>query len=88
MLKFKLDAPLADGDQVEVVRQEYRLTVPNTWQAASKAGADVLYKVPDIKYTDLGVTVAPVRISTLQQLGDVDAVGKRLIATERQKVCN
>ena len=66
--------------------QGYQIEVPVAWEQTGKAGADALFKVPNAKYTDLGVTITPVRISRLDQLGDVDAIGQRLIATERQKV--
>ena len=46
----------------------------------------MLFVDPDRKSTTVGVTVSPVRIASLQQFGDVAAVGKRLLDTERAKV--
>ena len=50
-----------------------------------KAGADALFKDPKLKSTDLGVTVTPIRIKKLEQLGDVKAAGERLLDAERKK---
>ena len=47
----------------------------------------MLFKAPNLKATDLGVTISPVRIKRLDQLGDVAAVGDRLLAAEKKKVC-
>lgn len=38
------------------------------------------------KAADVGVTVSPIRIRSLEQFGDVGAVGDRLLAAERSKV--
>ena len=51
-----------------------------------KAGADILFLDPERKSTTVGVTVSPVRIASLEQFGDVPAVGKRLLDAERAKV--
>lgn len=63
----------------------------NPWNPAAckqvdKAGADVLFKDPKLKSTDLGVTVNAIRIKRLEQLGDVTAAGERLLNAERKKV--
>ncbi len=50
------------------------------------AGADVLFVEPADKAGDIGVTVSPVRIKSLEQFGDLTAVGDRLLAAERSKV--
>lgn len=41
---------------------------------------------PASKAGDIGVTVSPVRIKSLEQFGDLSAVGDRLLAAERSKV--
>ena len=51
-----------------------------------KSGADVLFLDPARKSTTVGVTVSPVRITSLESFGDVAAVGKRLLDAERAKV--
>lgn len=50
------------------------------------AGADVLFVEPSGKAGDVGVTVSPVRIKSLEQFGDLKAVGDRLLAAESSKV--
>lgn len=44
-----------------------------------KAGADSLFRDPSKKSTNVGVTVYPVRIASLDQFGDLQAVGERLL---------
>ena len=50
------------------------------------AGADILFVEPASKAGDIGVTVSPVRIKSLEQFGNLTAVGDRLLAAERSKV--
>ncbi len=44
-----------------------------------KAGADVLFQDPAKKSTSVGITVYPVTISTLEEFGNLAAVGRRLL---------
>lgn len=44
-----------------------------------KMGADVLFRDPAVKSTSVGVTVYPVTISSLEEFGDLEAVGRRLL---------
>lgn len=67
-------------------KNSYSLRRPSDWNQVEKAGADALFKAPDLRSTDLGVTVSPVRIKHLDQLGDVNTVGGRLLAAEKKKV--
>ena len=46
-----------------------------------KAGADSLFRDPVKKSTNVGVTVYPVTIASLEQFGDLTAVGQRLLGT-------
>lgn len=76
----------ADGlIMFENSKQKYRLQRPTSWEQVEKAGADALFKDPKLKSTDLGVTVTPIRIKRLEQLGDVTAAGERLLNAERKK---
>jgi hypothetical protein len=50
------------------------------------AGADVLFEDPARRSTSVGVTVSPVRVASIEQFGDLQAVGKRLLDAERKKV--
>lgn len=68
------------------VKGIYSLQRPKDWEQVEKAGANALFKAPTLKSTDLGVTVSPVRIKRLDQLGDITAIGERLLAAERKKV--
>ena len=47
----------------------------------------MLFEDPSQKGTNLGVTVTPVRISSLEQFGSIDAIGEKLLNVERSKVC-
>lgn len=51
----------------------------------SKAGADSLFRDPSRKSTTVGVTVYPVTINSLEQFGDLQSVGERLLGAEREK---
>ena len=79
--------PAASIVNFEDKKKTYSLQRPKDWEQVEKAGADVLFKAPNLKSTDLGVTISPVRIKRLDQLGDVAAVGDRLLAAEKKKVC-
>jgi len=50
------------------------------------AGADVLFEDPGRRSTSVGVTVSPVRVASIEQFGDLEAVGQRLLDAERKKV--
>jgi hypothetical protein len=58
----------------------------NGWGGGTCAGADILFVDPNGKAADIGVTVSPVRIRTLEQFGDLGTVGDKLLAAERSKV--
>jgi hypothetical protein len=46
----------------------------------------VLFEDPGRRSTSVGVTVSPVRVASIEQFGDLEAVGKRLLDAERKKV--
>lgn len=52
----------------------------------AETGADVLFVEPRSKAADVGITVSPIRIRSLEQFGDLAAVGERLLTAERSKV--
>ncbi|BDA46952.1 PsbP domain-containing protein 2, chloroplastic [Coccomyxa sp. Obi] len=66
-------------------KQDYKFQIPSDWQKTDKSGADVLFVEPSGKAGDIGVTVSPVRIKSLEQFGDLKAVGDRLLAAESSK---
>lgn len=47
----------------------------------------MLFEDPARRSTSVGVTVSPVRVASIDQFGDLDAVGRRLLDVERRKVC-
>jgi hypothetical protein len=59
--------------------QGYSLLRPSGWEQVDKAGADSLFRDPGKKSTNVGVTVYPVMIASLDQFGDLQAVGERLL---------
>jgi hypothetical protein len=67
-------------------KQGYRLELPASWQDKSKAGADALFEDPLRPSTNVGITVAPVRVSNIAQFGDLNTVSSRLLAAEQKKV--
>ena len=64
----------------------YSMRLPHGWTEKQKAGANALFENPDIKSTNIGVTVSPVRVDSLQAFGDIDSVADKLLAAERKKV--
>lgn len=67
-------------------KKRYQLQLPAGWQQKQKAGADALFEDPERKSSNIGVTVAPVRVKTLQEFGDIDVVADKLLAAEQNKV--
>ncbi|GFR47895.1 hypothetical protein Agub_g9642 [Astrephomene gubernaculifera] len=66
-------------------KQQYRLLVPASWDVKGKAGADVLFEDPSRRSTSVGITVSPVKVSSLEQFGGLREVGDRLLQAERNK---
>ncbi|KAL4448568.1 hypothetical protein ABPG75_005787 [Micractinium tetrahymenae] len=65
--------------------QGYTLMRPASWEQVGKAGADALFRDPEQKSTSVGVTVYPVTIDSLEQFGNLQTVGERLLNTEKEK---
>ena len=67
-------------------QDRYHIEYPAAWKETSKSGASVLLQDPERKSTTVGVTVTPVRIAKLEEIGDPSAVAEKLIAAEKAKV--
>eukprot|EP00879_Flechtneria_rotunda_P019291 GHRR01020260.1.p1 GENE.GHRR01020260.1~~GHRR01020260.1.p1 ORF type:complete len:172 (+),score=54.67 GHRR01020260.1:133-648(+) len=67
-------------------QQQYRLSIPSSWEKKDKAGADVLFEDPSRRSTSVGVTVSPVRVASIEKFGDLQVVGQRLLNAEQNKV--
>ncbi|KAI8468151.1 MAG: PsbP-domain-containing protein [Monoraphidium minutum] len=65
--------------------QQYSLSVPRDWERKEKAGADILFEDPARRSTNVGVTVSPVRVESIDKFGSLGAVGARLLETEAKK---
>ena len=46
----------------------------------------MLFQDPEEKGTNLGVTVTPLKISSLDQFGAIEKAGQRILGVERAKV--
>lgn len=79
-------APAAGEQAFTNAKQCYTLRVPASWEQKDKAGADALFQDPDRRSTSVGVTVNPVRVKSIDQFGSLEAVGQKLLDTERAKV--
>jgi hypothetical protein len=81
-------ATMASGDLTDFVnpQQGYSLRIPSTWDRKDKAGADVLFENPEKKSTNVGITVTPVRVNTIEKFGTVESVGEKLLGAEKAKV--
>ena len=51
------------------------------WETVDKAGATLLMRNPEKKSSQIGVTVSPVKIASLQEFGSVHEIGEKLLAT-------
>lgn len=67
-------------------KQGYQINLPLGWKTTQKAGADALFEEPSRTSTNVGVTVAPVRVPSLEAFGDLTSVSDKLLAAERKKV--
>jgi len=63
----------------------FELKYPSSWVVASKPGAQALFKNPDAKYSNIGVTVSPVTINSLTSFGSVTEIGSKLAEAESKK---
>jgi predicted Zn-dependent protease len=63
----------------------FRLEYPDGWQVVNKAGATLLLRDPTQKYSQIGVTVTPVKIASLLEFGSVHDIGEKLLKAEASK---
>lgn len=61
------------------------LAYPEGWEVVNKAGATLLLRDPAEKYSQIGVTVSPVKISSLSEFGSVHEIGEKLLRAEAAK---
>lgn len=64
---------------------KYTIRYPSTWELSSKAGADVLFKDTQRRGVNLGISILPVRIESVQDYGTVDEVAEKILQTENAK---
>jgi len=63
----------------------FQLVPPPEWSQGSKSGAAVLFRDPSYKFNNLGVTVTPVRVSSLEDFGSAEETCDKLITFEKNK---
>ena len=63
----------------------FRLEYPVGWEEVNKAGATLLLRDPTQKYSQIGVTVSPVKIASLAEFGSVRDIGEKLTRAEAAK---
>jgi len=66
-------------------KKMFELGYPSSWVVASKPGAEVLFKNPEAKYSNIGVTVSPVTIDSLGKFGSLSEIGEKLAQAESKK---
>jgi hypothetical protein len=81
----KADMTAAEWQTYRNSKFNYSMDLPPSWTAKEKAGADALFEDPARKSTNVGVTVAPVRVKVIQDFGTLDTVGTKLLAEEKAK---
>mmetsp|Transcript_42951 Transcript_42951/g.69101 ORF Transcript_42951/g.69101 Transcript_42951/m.69101 type:complete len:173 (+) Transcript_42951:81-599(+) len=63
----------------------FRIAYPVGWQVVNKSGATLLLCSPADKYSQIGVTVSPVKIASLAEFGSVHEIGEKLLRAEAAK---
>lgn len=77
----KMDGTVVFADAKNMFRLEY----PAAMEVVNKAGATLLLRDPAAKYSTIGVTVSPVKISSLSEFGSVHEIGEKLLSAEAAK---
>ena len=67
-------------------RNRYEISVPSSWIQSEKPGAEVLFKNRRRSSSNLGITINPVKVVSLEKFGSLEEIGERLFNVERQKV--
>jgi len=73
------------GEVYSDAANDFQLVPPPRWESGSKSGASAFFTDPDSKFNNLGVTITPVKIATLQEFGTAKAVADSIIAFEKKK---
>ena len=63
----------------------FRLSYPRGWEQVSKSGAALLLRDPTDKFAQIGVTVTPIKISSLSSYGTLHEIGEKLLKAEETK---
>jgi hypothetical protein len=66
-------------------KNHFAVEYPATWAPTQKDGAAVLFTDPGDRINTLGVTVSPVTVQSLAQVGSLEAVTDKLVKAERDK---
>ncbi|CAM6125962.1 unnamed protein product [Calypogeia fissa] len=67
------------------IKDGFTLMRPVPWNKVDKPGASIFFEDPESRSNNIGVTVAPVRIASLNGFGTVDDIVKKLVKAERDK---
>lgn len=81
-------APVEDQDsspQYVDTQNGFRLSPPPDWAQSSKSGAAIIFKDSTYKFNNLGVTVTPVRVASLEEFASVEDAANKLISFEKSK---
>lgn len=82
------EQPVPDPTRMAVfvdAKNLFRVEYPETWVPVNKAGATLLLRDPSMKYSQIGVTVSPVRIRSLGEFGTAHEIGEKLLNAEAAK---
>ena len=82
---FAVESPQPDFAVFADAKNLFRLEYPVGWQEVNKAGATLLLRDPTQKYSQIGVTVSPVKIASLAEFGSVRDIGEKLTQAEAAK---
>ncbi|KAH6765501.1 Photosystem II reaction center PsbP family protein [Perilla frutescens var. hirtella] len=77
--------PALELDRYTDAKEGFSFLVPSSWIKVDKAGATVLFEDASKKANNVGVVVAPTRISSLGEFGTPQFVVDKLIQAEKRK---
>ena len=78
-------AAAAEAGTYEDARSGFAVAPPPAWERTDKQGATAYFIDPAYKFNNLGITVLPSRVDTLEKFGSLDFAADRLMGVEKAK---
>ena len=78
-------AAAAEAGMYEDARSGFAVAPPPAWERTDKQGATAYFIDLAYKFNNLGITVLPSRVDTLEKFGSLDFAADRLMGVEKAK---